>query len=147
MTKPRAGRASKFTPQIIQKIKEMVAQGLSREQIAQRLDVTVGSLQVTCSRLGVSLRRSRMRVPSYERLKPELKRSRAGLGVEIVITIQHGDLLRTLDVPLSNKTVGELALLASLQQVELVELIAQLLSEAVDKGLVEKIPNGDDIPP
>ena len=147
MTKSRAGRASKFTPQAIQKIKEMVAQGLSREEIAQRFDVTVGSLQVTCSRLGVSLRRPRMRFPSYERLKPELKRSRAGLEVEIVITIQHGDLLRTLDVPLSNKAIGELALLASLREVGLVELIAQLLSGAVDKGLAEKILNGDDIPP
>src|SRR5262245_4437187 len=65
MTKPRTGRASKFTPQTIQNIKEMVAQGLSRDEIAQRLDVTVGSLQVTCSRLGVSLRRPRMRFPSY----------------------------------------------------------------------------------
>src|SRR5262249_43951583 len=147
MAKPKAGRASKFTPQAIQKIKEMVAQGLSREEIAQRLDVTMGSLQVTCSRLGVSLRRPRMRFPSYELLKPELKRSRAGLEVEIVITIQHGDLLRTLDVPLSNKAIGELALLASLRKVGLVELIAQILSGAVDKGLVEKILSGNNMPP
>jgi hypothetical protein len=157
MAKPRAGRASKFTPQAIQKIKEMVAQGLSREEIAQRLDVTVGSLQVTCSKLGVSLRRPRMRFPSYE-LKPELKLSRAGLEVglvekgwllkvKIAITIQHGDLLRSLDVPLSNKAIGELALVAALRKVGLVELIAQILSGAVDKGLVKKILNGDDIPP
>ena len=150
MTKPKAGRASKFTPQAIQNIKEMVAQGLSREEIAQRLDVTVGSLQVTCSRLGVSLRRSRMRFPSYERLKPELELSQAGpevdpvensslLKVKIAITIQHGDLLRTLDVPLSNKAIGELALLAALREVKLVELIVEILSGAVDKGLVEKI--------
>jgi transcriptional regulator len=157
MTKPRVGRASKFTPQTIQNIKEMVAQGLSRQEIAQRLDVTVGSLQVTCSKLGVSLRRSRMRFP-HERFRPELELSQAGpeaglvknkgplLNVKIAITMQRGDLLRTLDVPLSNKTAGELALLASLHQVELVELIAQLLSEAVDKGLVEKILNLDDIP-
>ena len=69
------------------------------------------------------------------------------LKVKIAITIQRGDLLRTLDVPLSNKAIGELALLASLREVELVELIAQLLSGAVDKGLAEKILNGDDIPP
>jgi hypothetical protein len=136
----------------------MVAQGLSREEIAQRLDVTVGSLQVTCSKLGVSLRRSRMRFPSYERLKPELELSQAGseaglvekgslLKVKIAVTIQRGDLLRTLDVSLSNKAMGELALLASLRKVGLVELIAQILSGAVDKGLVEKILNGDDIPP
>ena len=158
MTKPRAGRASKFTPQTIQNIKEMVAQGLSREQIAQRLDVTVGSLQVTCSKLGVSLRRSRMRFPSHERLKPEVELSQAGsevglvekgslLKVKIAITMQRGDLLRTLEVPLSNETVGALAVLASLRQIKLVELIAQILSGAVDKGLVEKMLNGDNIPP
>ena len=50
-------------------------------------------------------------------------------------------------MPLSNKTVGQLALLAALQQVKLVELIAQILCGAVDKGLVEKILNGDDTPP
>jgi len=98
-----------------------------------------------------------MHFPSYEQDKPELKPSRLGLEVgliekgsllkvKIAITIQREDLLRTLDVPLSNKAIGELAFLAALRQVGLVELIAQILSEAVDKGLVEKILNGDDIP-
>ena len=158
MTKSRAGRASKFTPETIQKIKEMVAQGLSREEIAQRLDVTVGSLQVTCSKLGVSLRRPRIRYSSYERVKPQLRLPDAGLEADLVeegsrpkgkiaITMRQGDVLRTIDVPLSNKAIGELALLAALRKVGLVELIAQILSGAVDKSLVEKILNGDDIPP
>jgi len=42
-----------ITPQVMEKIKELVAEGLSRDEIANRLDVTVGSLQVTCSRLGI----------------------------------------------------------------------------------------------
>ena len=55
---PASGRrAVKFTPQAIEKIKEFVAEGISRDEIANRLRVTVGSLQVTCSRLGISLRR------------------------------------------------------------------------------------------
>jgi hypothetical protein len=154
MTKSKAGRASKFTSQAIEKIKEMVAQGVNREEIAQLLDVTVGSLQVTCSRLGISLRRPRMRYSSYERLKLQLPD--AGSKVELVekarpkgkvaITMQQGDVLRTIDVPLSNKAIGELALLASLREVGLVELIAQILSGAIDKGLVGKILD-DDIPP
>ena len=45
------GRRTKFTPQAIEKIKAFVAEGISREEIANRLGVTVGSLQVTCSRL------------------------------------------------------------------------------------------------
>jgi hypothetical protein len=47
-------RATKFAPENVQKIKDCVAQGLGREEIAKLLDVTVGSLQVTCSRLGIS---------------------------------------------------------------------------------------------
>ena len=45
------GRRVKFTSQAIEKIKELVAEGLNRDEIANRLGVTVGSLQVTCSRL------------------------------------------------------------------------------------------------
>jgi hypothetical protein len=85
-----------------------------------------------------------MRLPSYE---VGLVEKDSLLKVKIAITIQRGDLLRTLDVPLSNKAIGELALLATLRQVGLVELIAHILSGSVDKGLVEKILNGDDIPP
>ena len=155
MMKSKPVRASKFTSQAIEKIKEMVAQGVNREEIAQLLDVTVGSLQVTCSRLGISLRRPRMRYSLYERLKLHLPD--AGSKVElaekarpkgkVAITMQQGDVLRTIDVPLSNKAIGELALLASLREVGLVELIAQVLSGAIDKGLVGKILDDDDIPP
>jgi hypothetical protein len=48
---------TKFTPERIQQIKYLVERGKSREEIAELIGVTVGSLQVTCSRLGVSLRR------------------------------------------------------------------------------------------
>jgi hypothetical protein len=50
------GRQLKFTPERVQQIKNLVERGKSREEIAQLIGVTVGSLQVTCSRLGVSLR-------------------------------------------------------------------------------------------
>jgi hypothetical protein len=51
------GRHTKFTPERIQQIRNLVERGKSREEIAELIGVTVGSLQVTCSRLGVSLRR------------------------------------------------------------------------------------------
>jgi hypothetical protein len=51
------GRPTKFTPVRIQQIRTLVEQGKSREEIAELIGVTVGSLQVTCSRLGISLRR------------------------------------------------------------------------------------------
>src|SRR5262249_19869275 len=53
------GRRIKFTPERLQQIKNLVERGLSREQIAETIGVTLGSLQVTCSRLGISLRRPR----------------------------------------------------------------------------------------
>jgi hypothetical protein len=51
------GRQIKFTPERIEQIKNLVGRGKSREEIAELVGVTVGSLQVTCSRLGISLRR------------------------------------------------------------------------------------------
>jgi hypothetical protein len=47
----------RFTPEVIQEIKDLVAQGISRDEIASRLGVNVGYLQVTSLRLGISLRR------------------------------------------------------------------------------------------
>jgi len=54
---PTRGRQIKFTPERLQQIRNLVERGKSREEIAELIGVTVGSLQVTCSRLGISLRR------------------------------------------------------------------------------------------
>ena len=59
------GRPTKFTPERIEQIGDLVAAGRSRDEIAGLLGVTVGSLQVTCSKLGISLRRR-------PKLNPEL---------------------------------------------------------------------------
>src|SRR6266516_4141020 len=57
---PPRGRRIKFTPERIQQIRNLVERGKSREEIAELIKVTVGSLQVTCSRHGISLRRPRL---------------------------------------------------------------------------------------
>jgi len=54
---PTHGRPLKFTPERLEQIRNLVERGKSREEIAELIGVTVGSLQVTCSRLGISLRR------------------------------------------------------------------------------------------
>src|SRR5215469_16483623 len=54
---PTRGRPIKLTPERIQQVKNLVERGKSRDEIAELIGVTVGSLQVTCSRLGISLRR------------------------------------------------------------------------------------------
>jgi hypothetical protein len=67
------GRQTKFTPERIQQIKNLVERGKSREEIAELTGVTLGSLQVTCSRLGVSLRR-----PTFNTGTGLLRRSEPG---------------------------------------------------------------------
>ena len=54
------GRPRKFTLERLQQIRNLVERGTSREEIAKILDVTVGSLQVTCSKVGISLRRPKL---------------------------------------------------------------------------------------
>ena len=43
------GRQIKFTPERLQQIKNLVERGKTREEIAELIVVTLGSLQVTCS--------------------------------------------------------------------------------------------------
>ena len=57
-TTPR-GRQTKFTPERLCQIVNLVERGKSREEIAELVGVTVGTLQVTCSRFGISLRKPR----------------------------------------------------------------------------------------
>jgi hypothetical protein len=82
----RRGRLTKFTPERIEQIKNLVERGKSREEIAELLDVTVGSLQVTCSRLGISLRRVTFKQPAA---RHENKRGFGGSFSLPPITEQH----------------------------------------------------------
>jgi DNA-binding CsgD family transcriptional regulator len=45
------------TPEHIEQIRNLIERGHSREEIAEIIGITVGALQVTCSKLGISLRR------------------------------------------------------------------------------------------
>jgi hypothetical protein len=69
------GRQVKFTPERIQQIRNLVERGKSREEIAELIGVTVGSLQVTCSRLGISLRR-----PAFDNGIASLRRNEPRLN-------------------------------------------------------------------
>ena len=51
------GRPKKFTPETVQQVRNLVERGKSRDEIAEIIGVTIGTLQVTCSKLGISLRR------------------------------------------------------------------------------------------
>ena len=70
-------RQTKFTPERISQILNLVERGKSREEIAELVGVTVGTLQVTCSRFGISLRRPRFNTGTGY-LRPSTERSSNG---------------------------------------------------------------------
>jgi DNA-binding CsgD family transcriptional regulator len=123
----RGRRPVKFTPQAIEKIKELVAEGISRDEIATRLGVTVGSLQVTCSRLGVSLRH--VAEPA----------ARAAPVAQFAITMRHQGKEQTTDVPLPSPAIGVLALEAMSRDSDLAGLVGQVLVAAINKDMIHKI--------
>ena len=121
-----AQQRSKFTPERIQQIKDLVARGETREQIAAIIGVTVGTLQVTCSRLGISLRRPRVKLlppktangaASQTALGPKTGTART-LGADsqtatFTLNMKYKGQERSTELPFSPHVIGELALEAS----------------------------------
>ena len=164
-TRPSAarGRRVKFTPEATEKIKELVAQGASREEIASLLGVTVGSLQVTCSRLGIRLRRKilhsgptpHLRDPegkviafqgsvgvAYEQ-KQKAEEVLPACSAKISIIMRHRGKEVTTDLPLTSQALGELALIAMLRNSSIPELVGQILAGAIKKDMIKEILRGD----
>jgi hypothetical protein len=157
------GRKTKFTPQAIEKIKELMAQGVSREEIASLLGVTVGSLQVTCSRLGISLRRKILHSGPTPHLRdPEGKvipfQGSVGVAYEqeqkaeevlparsakISIIMRYRGKEVPTDIPLTSHALGELALIAMLRDLSIPELVGQILAGAIKNDMIKEILRGD----
>jgi hypothetical protein len=67
------GRRIVFTPERFDQIRNLVERGHGREEIAEIIGCTLGSLQVTCSKHGVSLRRQRIDgAPPIKRTPPPI---------------------------------------------------------------------------
>ena len=136
------GRRRKFTPGNIQKIKDWVAQGISREEIAKLIDVTVGSLQVTCSRLGISLRipkifdcsRGARSTPVLRR--PTLPNHAPTVGPRLQVVVERDGAHLVTDVPLAGLDIARLGLEASVQNLGMVQLLAQAVTTAIKKDMI-----------
>jgi hypothetical protein len=154
----RGRRAVKFTPQAIEKIKEFVAQGSSRDEIANRLGVTVGSLQVTCSRLGISLRRIILSNGSHH--TPHVRgiptpcsvgiahvrekevsqpAARAAPVAQFAITMRHRGEEKTSDIELPSRAIEVLALEAMSRDLDIAGLVGQVLVAAINKDMIQEI--------
>jgi hypothetical protein len=158
------GRPVKFTPQAIEKIKDLMAQGASRDEIANLLEVTVGSLQVTCSRLGISLRRNSLRNGSAHHALDGRGRSIPAPGAvgiasvreqkteevpqtavdaaplpKIAIRMRYRGNEVATDVPLTSDAISTLALDAMSRDLGIAELVGQILAAAIKKDMIEEI--------
>jgi hypothetical protein len=140
---PARGRPSKFTPERIQLIKDLIARGETCEEIAARMGVTVGTLKVTCFRLGVSLRRPNLR-PALRPLRASTRVKMVGphTATFTIITRQKGEEYRT-ELALTPAMIGRLALEAGSQGLTIGELAGELVLTATKKKLIQHILEGD----
>ena len=159
-------RPTKFTPESVQQIRNLVEQGKSRVEIAELIGVTVGSLQVTCSRLGISLRRrdvpnSATRsgggsvplrpingqpqqnsqsgpVEQAQAAVPYQERVRTkGVGlVNLVLRMQYRGDGRTTELPLTQDMITQLAFEAEFRGMGIGELIGALIAATMEKDLL-----------
>jgi hypothetical protein len=128
------GRALKFTPERLEQIKNLVERGVNRQEIADTIGVTLGSLQVTCSRLGISLRRVLPAGAPTCRDAPRKPKAPAkaavGYGVALALRMQYRDREQFVELPLSQDLFGWLALVAQFQNLSIGEMVAKLVAEA-----------------
>jgi hypothetical protein len=126
-----SGRSIRFTPERMQQIRNLVERGLSREQIAETIGTTLGSLQVTCSKYGISLRRpqsSLLRPPRSPDKSREVVMSEAngGSAQNVKLMLLMNDKSLTFELPMA--ILVRLVLQAEVRDVRLSDLIIEKLS-------------------
>ena len=133
---------SKFTSENISRIKDWLAQGVGRDEIANRLEVSVGSLQVTCWRLGISLRRRRSLPGGSGATQPPDPVQRSiehAAQIKCTLLIQKQNRQEAFDLPLHHDLIGELALEASFRGQTIAHLIGEILMQVMEKDLVDDL--------
>ena len=141
---------TKFTPNNIARIKEWVAQGVCRDDIANRLEVTVNSLQVTCSKLGLSLRKRSLAngaippVGVVQRSTENIRHVDDSARLKCKLLIQKQGKQAEFELPLHQGLMEQLALEASVRGQSVIGLIGTIVSQVVRKDLVAELLRNDD---
>jgi transposase len=127
--------ARKFTPKNIARIKDWVAQGIGRKEIASRLDVSVGSLQATCSRLRIGLRR---RSAGVQRSIEHVRQDHA-VQAKLTLVMETRNRQAAFDLPLDQNLLVQLALEASVRDLATAYLIGKIVNQVIEKDLVREV--------
>ena len=113
---------------------------MKREQIAAIIGVTVGSLQVTCSRLGVSLRRPRVKLlPPKPAIAPARTACAAREAATFTLDMKYRGQEHSTEMPFTSDVIGQLALEASFRNQEIGELTKDVLVSVFEKGLIQEL--------
>ena len=133
-------KPTKFTPERIQQIRTLVQQGIRREEIAALLDVTVGSLQVTCSRLGISLRcaNGKRRASLHELAGAD---GHPAAPVKFFIVLRYEGTDATTELALPPATITQLALEAQFFKSSLDEFLGEIVTAATKRNLFRQVLN------
>jgi hypothetical protein len=142
------GRPIKFTPERLDQIRNLIERGKTREEIANIIGSTVNSLQVTCSRMGISLRPPKgsspkpkatpmvvEQFPLTPRLPPSPMRSRAKIG----LTIDYQNQTRATTLPFDDDAIVKLILEAHIRGLSLHEFLAETISKLVETDLLDEV--------
>jgi len=133
------GRPIKFTPERLQQIRNLVERGMSREQIAETIGVTLGSLQVTCSRMGISLRRPHCVAAAAPRSEAPKEAKPVERGAKLAVRMQYQGRERAIELPLSQDLLGALALEAHFSNLSIGEMAVKLITAAIKADMFDQI--------
>jgi hypothetical protein len=111
----------------MEQIKNLVERGMSREEIAETIGVTLGSLRVTCSKHGISLRRPRP--PIADRIGRSGPRQPRSTAAPVRAVLNAGR--RQIDLPLPDDMIGQLAIEAHFANMRISDLVVQLIAKAL----------------
>jgi hypothetical protein len=141
------GKRRKFTSDNIARIKDWIAQGVCRDEIANRLEVTVNSLQVTCSKLGISLRKRSLAndngaippVGVVQRSVKHIEQDNIAAHARFTLLLKSQNRQKATDLPLHQGLIERLALEATVRGQSVGDLIGTILSQVVRKDLVGEV--------
>jgi hypothetical protein len=135
------GRRTKLTPERIEQIKELIKSGVSCEEIASLVGVTTGTLKVSCSRLGISLRRPRPKNGNCWPLSKAAVFTRMSTfcGAKFAVIVHYHGEERATELPLTTAMIRRLAFEAASRGLTISELAGGLVANVATRGLVHRV--------
>ena len=128
------GRSIKFTPERFEQIRNLVERGMSREQIAETIGVTVGSLQVTCSRHGISLKRPKLNNGVAHAPRSRNDTPAQDRRAQLALQLRYRSIDRVVELSLPEGVLAWLVIEAHFRNVSISDLTAKLIVAGLERA-------------